>query len=95
VRWQDIAAANNLTSRSIIRPGQRLLVPMAPSAVLASRATWESGAEVVYRVKRGDTLSRIARLHDTSVASIKTWNNLTSDRINVGDLLSLFPPRTR
>jgi membrane-bound lytic murein transglycosylase D len=95
VRWQDIADANGLRSRSIIRPGQRLLVPMAPSAILASRAAWGSGSEAVYRVKRGDTLSRIAQLHGTTVASIKAWNNLTSDRINAGDLLSLFPRGTQ
>jgi LysM repeat protein len=47
------------------------------------------GGPVVYRVRRGDTLSRIARMFGTSVSSIKTLNQLSSDRINVGDRLTV------
>jgi len=93
VRWQDIADANRLTKRSVIRPGQRLLVPMAPSAALARVERPEVDAEgrLIYRVQRGDTLSRIARRYSVSVDSIKTWNKLKSSRINVGDRLTIYP----
>ncbi len=93
VRWQDIADANRLTKRSVIRPGQRLLVPMAPSAALARAELPEVDAagRLVYRVQRGDTLSKIARHYSVSVDSIKTWNNLKSSRINVGDRLTIYP----
>jgi membrane-bound lytic murein transglycosylase D len=37
-----------------------------------------------YRVKRGDTLSKIARLFDTSVAKLKSWNRLRSNTIAAG-----------
>jgi membrane-bound lytic murein transglycosylase D len=40
-----------------------------------------------YRVKRGDTLSSIARLFDTSVAKIKSWNRLQSNVIPAGTKL--------
>ena len=33
-------------------------------------------SKMVYRVKRGDTLSSIARVFQTSVASLKKWNSL-------------------
>ena len=39
VSWLDVADANGLTKRSIIRPGQRLVVPRAPAALLAARTS--------------------------------------------------------
>ena len=41
--------------------------------------------------KGGDTLSKIARRYAVSIDSIKTWNNLKSSRINVGDRLTIYP----
>jgi LysM repeat protein len=35
-------------------------------------------------VKRGDTLSKIARLFNTSVERIKSWNRLRSNTITPG-----------
>lgn len=95
VSWRDVADANGLTSRSIIRPGQRLLVPLAPAALLAARtgpsSAGATASRVVYRVQRGDTLSKIARHYRTTVDAIKSWNKLTSSRINVGDRLTIYP----
>jgi membrane-bound lytic murein transglycosylase D len=92
VRWQDIADANSLTKRSLIRPGQRLLVPMAPSAALArtGHAEADASGRQVHRVQRGDTLSKIARRYAVTVDSIKTWNKLKSSRINIGDRLTIY-----
>jgi len=45
---------------------------------------------LVHRVKRGDTLSSIARLYRTTVASLKRWNGLQSNMILVGQHLSIF-----
>lgn len=55
-----------------------------PDAVRASNAR---PAPTYYRVKRGDTLSKIARLFNTSVEKIKTWNSLRSNTITVGTRL--------
>jgi membrane-bound lytic murein transglycosylase D len=37
-----------------------------------------------YRIRRGDTLGTIARRHGTSVAQLKAWNGLRSNRIREG-----------
>jgi membrane-bound lytic murein transglycosylase D len=47
-------------------------------------------AKLVYQVKRGDTLSSIARLYRTTVASLKTWNRLRTNSIQVGQRLTIF-----
>ena len=43
----------------------------------------------VYIVKKGDTLSGIAKRRRVSVATIKKWNNLKSDRIYIGQRLKM------
>jgi membrane-bound lytic murein transglycosylase D len=43
----------------------------------------------VYVVKKGDTLSGIAKRRKVSVATIKKWNNLKSDRIYIGQRLKM------
>jgi membrane-bound lytic murein transglycosylase D len=52
-------------------------------------------AQVTYRVKRGDTLSSIAALFDTSVAKIKSWNRLHSNAITAGARLKILTNRSR
>jgi membrane-bound lytic murein transglycosylase D len=50
-------------------------------------------ASLIYRVKRGDTLFSIAKLYRTTVASLKTWNRLRSNSIQVGQRLTIFTQR--
>lgn len=72
----ELKARNGLTSDRI-NIGQTLIVsaPVAPS--------------VVYRVRSGDTLGKIARNHNTTVASIRSANNLSGDRIFPGQDLAI------
>jgi LysM repeat protein len=44
---------------------------------------------VYYKVKSGDTLGKIARKYHTSVRQLKSWNNLKSDRIAIGQRLKV------
>ncbi len=45
---------------------------------------------VIYRVKPGDYLGKIARKYRTSVRNIKRWNHLRSDRLRVGQRLKIY-----
>lgn len=113
----DLAEANYLTTRSRIRAGQKLLIPRAPTTLLAARtdrpapvaesrrasadqvvaeapaARPSDRAKLVYRVRRGDTLSSIAKLFNTTVASLRVWNRLRGTKINPGDRLTIFTMR--
>jgi membrane-bound lytic murein transglycosylase D len=44
---------------------------------------------IVYKVKRGDTLFSIAELFDTSVAKLKTWNQIRGNALAVGTRLKI------
>jgi membrane-bound lytic murein transglycosylase D len=49
---------------------------------------------LVYRVKRGDTLISIAKLFNTTVESLKSWNRtIRGSQIKIGDRLTIFATR--
>lgn len=52
---------------------------------------------IIYRVKNGDVLGRIAMRHNVRLNDIKKWNNLRSNNIRVGQRLNIWlrqPTRT-
>jgi membrane-bound lytic murein transglycosylase D len=116
VKQADLADANYLSIRARVKPGQQLIIPSAPTTLLAARAdnpapetqlavshavvsqqaTSPTHArlepqKVVYRVKSGDTLFSIARLYNTTVDALKSWNTrISGSRIQAGDRLTIF-----
>jgi peptidoglycan lytic transglycosylase D len=68
------------------------------AVVTASNTAPDAGeprqASLIHRVKRGDTLFSIAKLYRTTVASLKTWNRLKTNSIQVGQRLTIFTERT-
>jgi membrane-bound lytic murein transglycosylase D len=124
VRQADLAEANSLTLRSRVQAGQQLIIPRAPTTLLAARPENPAPEEpvvaesrpaapapkpaaaspapdnaepqrIVHRVKRGDTLSSIARLYNTTIASVKSWNTrvIRGNQIKIGDRLTIFAAR--
>ena len=79
VSINDLVTTNNLTS-SILSIGQELIIPIKPV---------NEEDYVVYEVVPNDTLYSIARRFNTKVDTIKSYNNLTSNLINVGDILQI------
>ncbi len=48
------------------------------------------GQRIVYKVRSGDTLSKIATNYKTTVKNIQKWNNLSSTNIRVGQTLVIY-----
>jgi membrane-bound lytic murein transglycosylase D len=92
---QAIAEANGITTRTLLRVGQELIIPVqtGPATVAAPRvaAAAATGDVIRYRVRRGDTLFAIAREHGVSVPDLRRWNNLSSDNIVPGAVLRIHP----
>jgi membrane-bound lytic murein transglycosylase D len=94
----DLRLANELNLRSRIRVNQSLLIPQRTANALPSAPPARASADAApsaaagalsYRVRRGDTLFRIARQFDTTVDMLKRLNRLRSDTINIGDRLTV------
>ncbi|GAA4803654.1 hypothetical protein GCM10023231_35870 [Olivibacter ginsenosidimutans] len=90
VEIQDLKAWNNL-KRNMIVPGQRLKIEgqVSSAPTKASRKT-TTIQYATYRVKRGDTLSRIAQKYKgVTVSSLKAMNNLKGQTIKPGMTLKV------
>lgn len=61
----------------------------AKHSLAMATAIKKANAEVIYRVKSGDTLGHIARRYNVTVRQIKKWNNLKSDMIRIGQRLKI------
>jgi LysM repeat protein len=81
---------NNI-SGDLIFPGQKLVVKQGtstPSTPQASNSTsTNSNSNGRYSVKSGDSLWSLAESNGTTINQLKSWNNLKSDTIYVGQNL--------
>jgi membrane-bound lytic murein transglycosylase D len=118
VNRTDLAQANDLKTTAQVKAGQKLIIPRAPTLLLAGGSSDPAppvappslasrtiaavdaphgappGTEkLVYQVKHGDTLFSIARVFQTTVASLRLWNKISGSRINPGDMLTVFTTR--
>ncbi len=78
VTVNELKEANNLTSNSL-SIGQILRIPIEE----------EDNTSSTYVVKSGDTLYGIANKFNTTVDSLKTLNNLTTNTLGVGQILQI------
>ena len=64
--------------------GRPAASPTRPAASASGSGQW-----VYYKVKSGDTLSKISRKYGTTVQQLKNWNGLRSDNIAIGQRLKV------
>jgi LysM repeat protein len=90
VGLQELLELNGLQKNSTIYAGKTLLIPSGSSvkASVSPVATAPASGEA-YVVRKGDTLSKLAKVFGTSVVAIKSANGLSSDSIRVGQKLSI------
>jgi murein DD-endopeptidase MepM/ murein hydrolase activator NlpD len=98
-----ILQANNLTMSSVVRPGQRLVVPRAGdtpvsaptlqaahSTPVASTRPTATGSSGVHVVAPGENLYRISRRYRVSVADVASANNMQpSATLKIGDRITI------
>lgn len=83
--------ANGFNRNTVIKPGQEIQIPSAPTAAApaADVAAPVSTESASYKVKSGDTLAKIAKKNGVSVRALKSANHLSSDVIRVGQKLTI------
>jgi membrane-bound lytic murein transglycosylase D len=97
----SLARMNHISTKSILRPGQRLQVAgSGPSQASGAASVADAGSgpqraaagggKVSYRVRRGDTLSQIARQFAVTVRDLQAWNNMgRSTALRAGQSLTI------
>ena len=93
VTLSALKAANPGVEPTKLKVGQKLSIPAGGSPAAAPATGTSSGVESsggeAYTVKSGDTLTKIAKAHGTTVKAIKAASNLATDHIKVGQKLKI------
>lgn len=92
-KWNNLKSNMISAGKSLIV--QKKVVPVddetiKDEAILADNASTKVSGEtknIYYKIKKGDSLSEIADRFGTSVNQLKAWNNLKSNRIDMGKSL--------
>ena len=79
-----------------VRSGQSSVAPepARSTARTASTSSEPTTQRVRYRVKRGDTLIRIARRHGVTVSQLRSWNGIRGSKIRIGQRLTIHQQRS-
>ena len=98
-----ICQANNIRNSHFIRKGSLIVIPKGNTKyeyasvvkdLQSNKKTptpYQKGQRITYKVRRGDTIYRIALRYGTTVESLMSWNGLSpNDKIYPGQKLSLW-----
>jgi LysM repeat protein len=93
VSVKAIQDANPNVEPTKLQIGQKIQIPPPTTAAPTSSPTAPAGSGQIYVVQSGDSLTKIAQDHGTTVKALRDLNNLRTDRIKVGDKLKI-PAKT-
>lgn len=93
VGYKAIAEANPGINPNRLKIGDKVKIPPARTGAAAANgiasASTPDGANKTYKVRSGDNLMKIAKLHGVSVKQLRSANNLRTDQIKVGQVLKI------
>ena len=88
VTLKEIMALNDIKAGSVIRVGQKLRVSKKRTFIAKSQRT--KTIRKTYKVRRGDTLSKIAKRNHTTVKKLRALNKLKRrSRLKIGAVLAV------
>ncbi len=80
VKLADLLQWNNLTSKSVIRVGDKLTIQGGSNTVAAAEEK-KAPEPVVHVVAKGENATTIARRYDVQVSELLLWNNLDAKTV--------------
>ncbi len=85
VSTKDLQSWNNLRNAGSLKVGQTLQVAKVPS-------NGNRSGSITYQVRKGDSLSSIAKRHGVNIADVMRWNTVINKNANIqpGDRLTLY-----
>jgi membrane-bound lytic murein transglycosylase D len=99
VKVSQLTTWNGMASKDALMPGQRLVIWTHNSRLAGTRFdTLPHNAtrqQVHYRVRKGDSLARIAKKFRVTVAKLRSWNSLQGKYLQPGQRLTLYVDVTR
>jgi membrane-bound lytic murein transglycosylase D len=81
----SLVQANGLEAEARPEVDAKLIIPVA------AQAKQSLGELVRYRTRQGDTVESVADQFDVTVAELKKWNGMRSNRLSAGMRLNIYP----
>ncbi len=88
VSVEDLKSANNLVS-SHIKGGTLLVIPPRSAAAGPEEQGQKDRRTASYKVRKGDTLTKVAKKTGVSISELKRLNSLGKARLKPGQILAL------
>jgi membrane-bound lytic murein transglycosylase D len=90
----QLARMNHISTKALLQPGQRLQVAGSSGSQSTAEPSAQrmaaAGGKVSYKVRRGDTLSAIARRFEVTIRDLQAWNNMgRSTALRAGQSLTI------
>lgn len=93
----DIRQWNNLSSNKIIAgqtlkiySNQNTQVAVKTDKTVTTNKGKNSGDVVYYEIKKGDTIGQIAEKFKVSIANLRSWNDISGNKIVAGKTLAIY-----
>jgi membrane-bound lytic murein transglycosylase D len=86
---QAVANANGIRNRNYLRVGSTLQIPTRGSTAAVAAAYSQKGELTNYRVRKGDSLWKIAQRFSTTTGAIQSVNGLRTTRLQIGQALKV------
>ncbi len=84
---------NNLRSNNLVR-GKKLVIYSGDNRKSSNHSLASGNSTTKYKVRRGDSLGKIAEKNGVTIAQLRKWNNLGSSKIAVGNVLIVHGKET-
>lgn len=84
-----VMAANGLKSRNYLKVGWNLKIPVSGGSPGKIASYTPSGEITKYRVRKGDSLWKIAQRFSTTTRAIQAINGMRSTRLQIGQVLKV------
>ena len=96
---EALTKANPTINPQRLRPGDVLRLPSSPTPSTPAKTNPSPTVQTKpnpptewVRIKKGDSLAKIARENNLTITDLQRWNRLSGDSLRSGDLLRLRPP---
>jgi cell wall-associated NlpC family hydrolase len=96
ITLEKLLESNSLAKESILQPGQKLIIEYKDSGgKSADEADNRPAQSAEYKVRAGDCLDKIAKLHKCSIDDIVSLNKIRRDSVLKIDQVILIPSKTK